>query len=106
MHFLCLERATGLQKPADTAQSVHTQDTEGGLDSTHGRDTHRYNLCLRKHQASIDPAQRATEHVCTPIWERLQCSPGPKSLANQTLMVSKNQCLQAQGISMLCIHTA
>lgn len=53
---------------------------------------------------SIDLAQRTTEHVCTPIWKRIQCSLEPESQAKQTRMVFKNQCLQAQSISILCIH--
>ena len=55
---------------------------------------------------STDPAHTATEHVHTPIWGRIQYSLGTEPLAKQTLTVFRNQCLQAQSISIPCIHMA
>lgn len=72
-------------------EHAHTGHRRRSRQSTHRRYIHRYDLCPRETPVSTGPAQRATEHVCTPIWERLPCSLGPESQAKQTLTVFKNQ---------------
>lgn len=74
-------------------------------ESTYSRDI-QTQLVPEGNKVSMDPAHRAIEYVHTPIWRRIQCSPGPKSQAKQTLTVFRNQCLQAHSISILCIHMA
>lgn len=101
----------GLQKPAAQHRACthrtlkEGQGVRGGLDKVPKGGTFVDTCCAQgKHKVSIDLAQRATEHVCTPIWKRIQCSLEPESQAKQTLTVFKNECLQAQNISILCIH--
>lgn len=67
----------------------------------------RHNLCLRETQGEHGSCSVEGYRTCAHSHlVRIQCSLGPKSQTKQTLTVFKNQCLQAQSITIVCIHMA
>lgn len=111
--FPVLRDTVGLQKPADTANSTHRALKEGqgserrSRQSTYRRYIRRHNLCPRETQGEHGLCSVEGYRTCAHTHlGRIQCSLGPKSQTKQTLTVFKNQCLQAQSISTVCIHMA
>lgn len=76
---------TALKWGEGSERSLDKVPTEGTLIDT--------TCAGGRHKVSMDPAHRATEHMHTHIWGRIQCSLGPESEVKQILTGVENQCL-------------